>query len=92
MPESIETRVGVLSQRVVDLVDDIDELKTAVKGYHHRLRAVESAVALLVEAQKDARRAESAQYRRLELRLQWLAVAVAFAGVIVSIVLVVIHH
>ena len=92
MPEPLESRVAVLGQRVTDLVDDIDELKAEVKGYHHRLRGVEAAVNLLLESQKAARRDESSQYRRLELRLQWLAIAVAFAGVVVSVVLVVIHH
>lgn len=92
MPDSIDARVAVLGQRVLDLVGDIDDLKEAVRGYHHRLRAVETAVSLLVDAQKDARRSEESQYRRLEVKLQWLAVAVAFAGVIVSIVLVVTHH
>ena len=91
-PESVEVRVGVLSQRVTDLVQDIDELKREVHGYHHRLRGVEAAVALLVEQQKDSRRAEQSQYRRLELRLQWLAIAVTLAGVVVSVVLIVIHH
>ena len=92
MPESIESRVAVLSQRVTDLVDDIDELKESIRSYHHRLRAVETAVSLLVDSQKDARRAEQSQYRRLELRLQGLAVAVTLAGVLISVVLIVIHH
>lgn len=82
----------MLGQRVADLVGDIDELKTAVREYHHRLRGVEAAVALLVDAQKDARRGEANQYRRLELRVQWLSVSIAFAAILVSVVLTVIHH
>ena len=92
MPESLESRVAALGQRVVDLVQDIDELKREVHGYHHRLRGVESAVALLLEQQKDARRDEQSQYRRLEIKLQWLAVAITFAGVIVSVAVLLTHH
>jgi len=47
---------------------------------------------LLVEAQKNARAAESKQYRRVEIRLQILTVAVAFAAFALSLSIVLVHH
>ena len=82
----------MLGQRVADLVGDIDELKVAVREYHHRLRGVESAVALLVDTQKDARRAEQAQYRRIIVWIQFLTLTVAVGALALSVTLALTHH
>lgn len=71
---------------------DLVELRDQRREDHHRLRSAEGAVALMVEAQKEARRGEAVQYRRLEIKLQWLALAVTFAGVLVTAVTVFVHH
>jgi len=58
----------------------------------NRIREVENALILLVDAQKQARLAETAQYRRVEIRLQVLTVAVAFAALILSLTIWLVHH
>lgn len=58
----------------------------------NRIREVENALILLVDAQKQARLAETAQYRRVEIRLQALTVAVAFAALILSLTIWLVHH
>lgn len=92
MADGLDSRVAENTATIRALDDDIRELREQAKADHHRLRAAEAAVALLVDAQKEARRAEASQYRRLELRVQWLSVAIAFAAILVSVVLTVIHH
>jgi len=58
----------------------------------NRIREVENALILLVDAQKQARLQETAQYRRVEIRLQVLTVAVAFAALILSLTIWLVHH
>lgn len=84
-------RVARNEQAISDLRADIVEIRSAQRDDHHRLRDIEAAVNLLVESQKQARRAEETQYRRIELRLQALTAAVAFAGAIFPIVVIVTH-
>lgn len=82
-------RIARNEQSISDLRSDIQELREALRGDHHRLREVESAVSLMIDAQKQARREEHNQYRRMEIKLQWLAVAVASGGLCLSAALVV---
>jgi len=75
-------RIARNEQAITDLREDVRDIRTSATSDHHRIRNVEDAVNLLLEAQKQARRAEHTQYRRLEVRVQWLTLVVAFAAVI----------
>lgn len=88
MPDERE-RIARSEQSISDLRSDIKEIREAMRADHHRLRDVEAAVSLMLDAQKQARRAEATQYRRVELRLQWLALAVGIGGLMMSTALVV---
>lgn len=88
MPSDVE-RIARNEQAIADLRADVAEIREAMRSDHHRLRDVESAVGLMLDAQKRARRAEQVQYRRVELRLQWLALAVGVGGLMMSAALVV---
>lgn len=56
-----------------------------------RVRELENAVLLLVDAQKRARRDEESQYRRLEARLQGQGIAIAAAGLAVAVAELLVH-
>lgn len=86
MPESVESRVAALTQRVEDLAGVIEEVRMATREDHHRLRNVESAVSRMIDAQKAAREGEREQYRRLGIRMQVLTLVLAAAAVVVPIV------
>jgi hypothetical protein len=58
----------------------------------NRIREVENALLLLVEAQKNARNAEAKQYRRVEVRLQTLSVVIAVAAFVLSLTIVLVHQ
>lgn len=74
-------RIARLEQALADVRDDISEVRRAAAADHHRLRDVEAAVSLMLEAQKLARRAEDRQYRRV-------ANAIAFGGLVMALALV----
>lgn len=73
---------------------DVDDLRADQRADHHRLRGVEDAVKLMLEAQKTARRDEDRQYRRLELKIQWGGLAMAFAMAFLAVVQIfaTLHH
>lgn len=45
----------------------------------------------MLDAHKEARRAEESQYRRLELRIQWLTTVIAFAAVAGPLIVAFVH-
>lgn len=92
MAPSLESRVAENTEAIRGLRGDVQELRGEHKEDHHRLRGLEATVAHLIDSEQDARRAAQAQLRRVEIRLQQLALAVAFAAVLVSVVLAIIHH
>ena len=79
MPEDGE-RIARLEQQIVALSDDIDDRKHEEERTRDRLHKVEGLLGMLVDQQKQARRAEADQYRRLELRMQVLTLAIAAAA------------
>jgi hypothetical protein len=68
--------------------EDRVEIKQEAARTHARLHDLEGSVGMLLDVQRNARRAESRQYHRFEIRLQVLTVVVAVAAVIAPIVLV----
>lgn len=85
-------RIARLEQRQKDFEGDLETLRTDQRADHHRLRNVEDAVSMIVEATKDARRAEARQYRRLALVIQWVGVALAGGMFALAIVTLLTHH
>lgn len=76
----------------MDLRRDFEEHLHKADERSDRVREVEVVLRLLVEAQKEARRQEASQYRKLVVSIQQAALAVAFAGVLVALVTVLLHH
>ena len=85
-------RLAAVEQTIKDLRREYDSHLADTQRRHNRIRELENAMLLLVEAQKNARAAESKQYRRVEIRLQILTVAVAFAAFALSLSIVLVHH
>jgi hypothetical protein len=73
--------VDVLAERIKGLRDDVQELSEEQKRSRGRLHDLEGLAAAWADTQNVNRRAEARQYRRLELRIQVLSVAVGFAAV-----------
>lgn len=82
MPGPEGVTIGVLVERLEGVRKDVAELRREQREDHHRLRGVESSVKQMIDAQRDNRRGEERQYRRLELRVQVLTVAVGFAAIL----------
>jgi hypothetical protein len=82
---SDETRLATIEQILRDYGNDLQELRKDARDDHHRLRTVEAAVLQMTTMQTAAREAEAAQYKRLELRVQWLSLAIAFAGFVLAV-------
>jgi type VI protein secretion system component VasF len=82
-------RLARLEEKLSGVVDDLGELRQIRKDDHHRLRSVEASVSMMLEQQRDARKAEQRQYDRLVLWLQVAAVLVALlvgvAGVVAAV-------
>ena len=85
-------RIATLEQSVRDLRREFDVHLEDADRRSNRIREMEAAVMLLIEAQKTARAAETRQYRRVEVRLQALTVAVAFAALMLSLTIWLVHH
>jgi hypothetical protein len=89
-PSDLE-RLATLEQVARELPGDLAEIKHEQERARGRLHTLEASVQGLMLTQKEARRAEAAQYRRLELRLQRLALAVMAAGTAISLALAFAH-
>lgn len=92
MPASPEERLATLEAHLSDLRNDFNSHLADAKSRSERVREMERAVGLMIEAQKIARRQEETQYRRLEIRIQWLVLSVALVGVAVTLAVALIHH
>lgn len=67
------------------------ELRERVDGGLHLMRQLNTAVNDLTRWQKEARKMEAEQYRRMQIRIQALTLVVATAGVIVPLALTILH-
>ena len=83
--------IGVLTERLEGVKEDVAELRQAFRDDHHRLRTVESAVTHMLDAQRAARESESRQYRRMANAIQFGGLAMAAAMVALTIVTLLIH-
>lgn len=87
MPLPDGERLATLETKVAELQRDLDVLLHAADKRSDRVRELEGAVKLMIQAQKLARQAEERQYRRLELRLSILTVIIGIGAIIVPVAL-----
>lgn len=82
--------IAVLAERLKAVQEDVSELRQIRKDDHHRLRSVESSVAMILEAQTLAREAEERHLARLgtQVALGGLAVAIAMVALTIATILI----
>lgn len=85
MPEREGVSNGVLAERIAGLRHEVSELAEEGKRTRTRLHNLEGFAAAYLDQQRENRRGEERQYRRLELRLQVLTIVVAFAAIVVPL-------
>ena len=73
-------RLARVEQAIADIRGDITDRKEIEERTRKRLHDIEGILGLLVDQQKQARLQESAQYRRLEIRMQLLTLVIALAA------------
>lgn len=83
--------LGVLTERLEGVRQDVAELRTQFKEDHHRLRTVESAVSQMLDMQKMARQAEARQYKRVANAIQLGGLVMAAAMVALTVVTILSH-
>ncbi len=66
-------RLATLEAVLLEIRGDVHDLKTEQKHTRDRLHKLEGVSALFVETQKENRRKEDAQYKRLTSHLQMVA-------------------
>lgn len=84
MPQGVSNEV--LAERLEGVRREVSELVEEGRHTRRRLHDLEGFAAAYLDVQRENRRAEGRQYRRLELRLQVLTVVIACAAVVVPIV------
>ena len=82
MPGEPVERLARVEQQLGDLRREFDARMRDADERSDRVRELEAAMKLLLQAQKVAREQEDRQYRRLEMRIQILTLVVAFAAVV----------
>jgi hypothetical protein len=85
-------RLAAVEQRLTDMRREFDVHLDDAQRRHNRIRELENAMLLLVEAQKNARAAENKQYRRLVLAIQVAGVLVALGMFALAVTVAVTHH
>lgn len=77
---------AVLAERIKGVREDVAEIMLELGRARTRLHNLEGIAQAFVDAQNQARQREERQYRRLELRLQGLAVVLGLATIVVPII------
>lgn len=85
MPERELERLARLEEQVRGVREDIAELVAEAQRGRVRLHNLEGIAGSFVDIQKENRRKEADQYRRLELRIQVLTLIVGMAAVLAPI-------
>ena len=91
MPGDPSERLARVEERLGELRREFDKRMRDADERSDRVRELEAAMKLLLQAQKVAREQEDRQYRRLELRIQILTLVVGLAAVVSSVVAVYAH-
>lgn len=90
MPEPDGVKIARLQEQLQGVRDDVSELVAEGKRTRTRLHNLEGFAAAYLDVQRENRRSEARQYRRLESRLQVLTVVIALAAVVVPIVVAIV--
>lgn len=85
-------RITRVEAQLAEMRGDLANHLVDHRARSDRMRELESAVGMLIDVHKDARRREETQYRRLEVRVQWLSLSIAFATLVLAITIAVTHH
>ena len=85
MPESEGAHIARLDERISGVRRDVDELVEEQLRHRTRLHNLEGICAAFVDQQQVNRRLEVKQYRRLEIRMQVLTIAIAIGAIIAPI-------
>lgn len=75
----------VLVERIQGLRDDVTAIADEQRRTRDRLHNLEGFAAAYLSVQRENRRTEDRQYRRLELRLQVLTIVVAVGAIVVPL-------
>lgn len=86
MPDSEAARIARIEERVSAVRVDVAELAAEQLRHRTRLHQLEGICATFVDQQRANRRGEALQYRRLEVRMQVLTIAVAIGAIFAPIV------
>lgn len=89
MPDSEGARIARLEERVAGVREDLGELVAEQLRHRTRLHNLEGICATFLDQQRENRRSEARQYRRLEVRMQVLTIAVAIGAIFAPIVVAV---
>lgn len=89
--EKMEHRLTVLEEAVASIRFDLELQRSAWTRRSDEFRKLELAVNKMTTHQDDARRAEARQYRRLEVRIQALAVIIGLATLASPFVALAVH-
>ena len=81
MPEPDGVKIARLDERLAAMQQDMTELVAEQHRARTRLHNLEGFAQAYLDAQKAARRSEQRQYRRLEIRVSVLTLAVGFAAI-----------
>jgi hypothetical protein len=87
VPDSEGARIARLKERVNGVREDMTELVAEQLRHRTRLHNLEGISAAFIDQQREARRAEARQYRRLERNLQVLTVVIAIAAIVTPILI-----
>jgi len=91
-PPTEPERLATIEQVLRDIREDVHELHEEQRRDHHRLRAVEGSVALLVDEQAKARDRRDYEMRRLGIKVQWMTLGVAFGSFALGVVVALLAH
>lgn len=85
MPSEGE-RLATLEEQVRDFERDMGVVTQELGSHRKRLHNLEGIAGAFVNTQKENRRKEEAQYRRLGTRIQVLTIVIAVAAIVVPVV------
>jgi hypothetical protein len=89
VPDSEGAHIARLDERVEGVRQDLAEVVAEMAKTRKRLHDLEGIAQAFMDVQRDNRRKEADQYRKLVIWLQIVAVLVAIAAIIVPVVVLV---
>jgi hypothetical protein len=88
VPDSDAARIARLDERLEGVREDYYSLMAEVQANRKRIHNLEGLASTFVETQKINRRREEEQYRRLEVRIQFLGLVFAAAAILSPVLVV----